>query len=172
MSFDIIFCMSSNYVFGNQSKLPFPRYEKVGYWFDRHTKDKICLSGSKTFISHGAVPDEINITLTKLPDKIPPEDGAEILSGDTGDILFKLKKEFRDKDIICVGGAETINNIIPFAHNIYLCKIDQVVDGDLVISSPLMTFIQTTFTLKNVETCIETTEHPKIEFYHYQRMVH
>lgn len=152
--------------------MAWPPYSKVEDWFAQNVHDKICISGSKTLISQGPVYGEENIVLTSMPNKIPSEDKVKTDSGDIKEILFALSAENPSKDIICVGGATTINTILPWANNIFMCKLDLIVDGDTLVSPSTLSYIQSTFALHDLQTVNAIGNEPKLEFYHYKRSVH
>ena len=154
---------------GDNNQLPWPEFPQEGEWFTQNTDNKIAIVGSESYIAHGRIRNCTNIVLSTNKNKINLEEDDQVYSGDIKDILKELLHKYSDKDIIVVGGLTTIQEVLPYCHNIYISRISIDVNGDTVLPREVFSYITLTYNLSDYKK-LDTA--PQLEFLKYSRSVH
>lgn len=115
---------------GKDNKLPWHLPEDLKF-FKETTQGKIMIMGRKTFDSLGRVlPGRLHIVITRQHLK---SDHERVVYVSSLDQAIQLAKKFIPEwpdEIFIIGGAEIFKQSLDQVDQIYLTKIDKVVDGD------------------------------------------
>lgn len=122
-----IVAVDSNYGIGKNNKLLFKIPADMKH-FKCLTSGNIIVMGSKTFESIGkALPNRVNMVLTKTPRKYDGIVGIEAYNKDDLNRILRLE---RDSDIFIIGGESVYKLYIDQIDEIYLTKLEKSYDGD------------------------------------------
>src|SRR3989344_1176023 len=129
MNISIIAAIDTNYVIGNNGKLPWGRIAEDLKYFRAKTIGKPIIMGRKTFESlKTPLEKRLNIILTK--------DASFTVRHENCVIVHTIKdalaeaKETGAKEVMIIGGAEIFKLFIPFADHIYITIILGEFEGD------------------------------------------
>jgi dihydrofolate reductase len=146
---NIIAAMAKNGVIGNKGQLPWKLGEDMRH-FVKVTSGFPVVMGRKTFESIGRpLKDRINIILTR--DESYKKDGCLTLNS-----IEEVVKEFKDKNLMVIGGEEIYRQFLPYADRIYLTYIDQDFEGDTFFPK----FIDQGWTKESEEKGIKDEKNP------------
>lgn len=114
---------------GKDGKLPWPRNDNDMKWFRDCTRNGVIVMGRKTWDSLGntSLPGRINIVMSGGEVYGTP-DGTH--DGDISDLLFSLVKQYPDRKIWIIGGANIYEQGLPFCESIFVTQFDSVHDCD------------------------------------------
>lgn len=122
-----IVAVDSNYGIGKNNKLLFKIPADMKH-FKCLTSGNIIVMGSKTFESIGkALPNRVNMVLTKTPRKYDGIVGIEAYNKDDLNRILRLE---RDSDIFIIGGESVYKLYIDQIDEIYLTKLEKSYDTD------------------------------------------
>lgn len=122
-----IVAVDSNYGIGKNNKLLFKIPADMKH-FKCLTSGNIIVMGSKTFESIGkALPNRVNMVLTKTPRKYDGIVGIEAYNKDDLNRILRLE---RDSDIFIIGGESVYKLYIDQIDEIYLTKLEKSYDAD------------------------------------------
>ncbi len=122
-----IVAVDSNYGIGKNNKLLFKIPADMKH-FKCLTSGNIIVMGSKTFESIGkALPNRVNMVLTKTPRKYDRIVGIEAYNKDDLNRILRLE---RDSDIFIIGGESVYKLYIDQIDEIYLTKLEKSYDAD------------------------------------------
>ena len=134
---DIIVATDRNFGIGHENKLPWPKNEKDMKWFRDQTRGHVIVMGRKTWESIGSkpLPNRINVVITSKE----IENAHKTMSGDMGEILKSLEKEYPNLHIWVIGGSEIYSQSVPYADNLYHTTIIGNYECDAFVEKDLMT---------------------------------
>jgi len=120
----IITAMDNNRLIGKNNALPWHLPEDLAF-FKRTTLNKPIIMGRKTFESIGRpLPGRTNIIISRNSDyKV---EGCVVLNS----IEAVLEYCKNDNEIMLIGGASLYEQWLPYAHQMYLTRIDNEFEGD------------------------------------------
>lgn len=125
MSLSIIYAVSDNHVIGNEGKLPWDLPADLAY-FKRLTVGNKMIMGRKTFESlPGVLPDRMHLVLSSQEKR--HKNPLVRYFKSVEDILKVIK---HDEEAFVIGGAEIINQFIPYANKAYITRIHAQFKGD------------------------------------------
>lgn len=120
---NIIAAMAKNGIIGNKGQLPWKLAADMRH-FVKVTSGFPVVMGRKTFESIGRpLKDRINIILTR--DESYKRDDCLTINS-----IEEVVKEFKDKNLMVIGGEEIYRQFLPCADRIYLTYIDKDFEGD------------------------------------------
>ena len=120
-----IFAMSANRVIGKDNQLPWYLPADLKF-FKSVTVGHPIIMGRKTFESIGKpLPQRTSIIITRQPDYQPQDCMVVHTVADA----IKAGLEI-DKDIFIIGGAEVLQQALPYIDTMYLTLIHQEFEGD------------------------------------------
>ncbi len=154
MSLSLIAAVSENNCIGKQNALPWYLPEDLKH-FKTITTGKVVLMGRKTWESlpekFRPLPNRINIIITRQTDFPVPESVFVFTS------IEEAVKNFPDKEIMVIGGAEIFRQTIDKADTLYITEVKQKIDGDVFFPE----------IDKNMWKEIEREDHPGFSFLKY-----
>jgi len=119
----IIAATSKNRVIGKDGKLPWSLPEDMNF-FRETTKNCTVVMGRKTFESIGRpLPNRKNIILTRDTDY--KKDGCLVYNE-----IQKIIDDFKNENVMIIGGEEIYRQFLPYSDRIYLTYIDHDFEGD------------------------------------------
>ncbi|AQS12134.1 dihydrofolate reductase [Clostridium saccharobutylicum] len=123
----IIVAIAKNNVIGKDNKLIWHISEDLKR-FKSITSGKSMIMGRKTFESlPGILPNREHIILTR--DKNFKVDSDKVKVVNNLDTLIEKYSNCED-EVFVIGGAEIYKQLLPYAHKLYLTKIDTDFEGD------------------------------------------
>lgn len=123
----IIVAIAKNNVIGKDNKLIWHISEDLKR-FKSITSGKSMIMGRKTFESlPGILPNREHIILTR--DKTLKVDSDKVKVVNDLDTLIEKYSNCED-EVFIIGGAEVYKQLLPYAHKLYLTKIDNDFEGD------------------------------------------
>ncbi|AGX45352.1 dihydrofolate reductase [Clostridium saccharobutylicum] len=123
----IIVAIAKNNVIGKDNKLIWHISEDLKR-FKSITSGKSMIMGRKTFESlPGILPNREHIILTR--DKNFKVDSDKVKVVNDLDTLIEKYSNCED-EVFVIGGAEIYKQLLPYAHKLYLTKIDTDFEGD------------------------------------------
>lgn len=123
----IIVAIAKNNVIGKDNKLIWHISEDLKR-FKSITSGKSMIMGRKTFESlPGILPNREHIILTR--DKNFKVDSDKVKVVNDLDALIEKYSNCED-EVFVIGGAEIYKQLLPYAHKLYLTKIDTDFEGD------------------------------------------
>lgn len=123
----IIVAIAKNNVIGKGNKLIWHISEDLKR-FKSITSGKSMIMGRKTFESlPGILPNREHIILTR--DKNFKVDSDKVKVVNNLDTLIEKYSNCED-EVFVIGGAEIYKQLLPYAHKLYLTKIDNDFEGD------------------------------------------
>ena len=130
MKIVLIASVSANGVIGNKGKIPWHFPEDLKH-FKRITEKNYILMGRKTFDSIGkALPDRINIIVSKLKkDEIPNVSGLKVVENIEDGLKFA--SDAGQQKIYIIGGGEIFSQVIEKADELIITELDSEFEGDV-----------------------------------------
>lgn len=118
---------ANHHVIGVDGTLPWHLPADMQY-FKKLTTHQIILAGRTTYESFKRpLPNRLNVVLTShSKDEFPPE----VLVLNTLLEVLEFTKQFRDKEIIVVGGAKIFKEFMPYVDKLYRTVINADFAGD------------------------------------------
>ena len=148
MKITAVCAMSSNYVIGDQGKIPFDIPEDRRF-FREYCRYKLLVVGYKTFEGLPSLPNTDIFVLTNNPHRLgvselPYSNEKQYSTLFTGS-LDDLKKLISDKtypvsEIVIGGGGEVFKTFLPYLTNAHLTYVSNQVDGD--VKFPISRFLE------------------------------
>ena len=127
----MIAALDKNQVIGSDNAMPWHLPDDLKF-FKANTLNKTVVMGRKTFESIGGrpLPNRRNLVITRNPDF--QADGIEVFSS----LETALQSCTEDTDeIIIMGGGQLYQQMMPYAHKLYLTLVEAAVEGDTVFPS-------------------------------------
>lgn len=159
---DAILACDINLGIGKSDGLPWPKNSLDMKWFKKHTEGKVCLMGRKTWESlPTSLPDRISIVVSKTLNILPENKIGDVpnciidAKDGMGDLIARLQKVYKDRDIAVIGGAQIFRQALPFCGTLILTKFKQAYDCD--------TFIENSW-IKRFQYLDESENHEKLSF--------
>ena len=131
MTINAIFACDENMGIGKNNDLPWERHEADMLWFRKNTSGHVVVMGRKTWesLDNKKLPKRVNVVVSNKdisgPDKV--------VSGDMGDILKNLEKEYSNLKIWVIGGSELYRQALPYCKGLYMTKFNKTYDCDTFI---------------------------------------
>lgn len=127
----MIAALDKNQVIGSDNAMPWHLPDDLKF-FKANTLNKTVMMGRKTFESIGGrpLPNRRNLVITRNTDF--QADGIEVFSS----LEDALQSCTEDTDeIIIMGGGQLYQQMMPYAHKLYLTLVEAEVAGDTVFPS-------------------------------------
>lgn len=122
----LLVAMDNNRVIGLNNDLPWHLPNDLKF-FKQKTTNQTIIMGRKTYESIGKpLPNRKNIVLTKRTQNLPDE--VEIIRNI--EMIMELSKQQPKKELFVIGGANVIQQVLPFADRMYITWIDDTFKGD------------------------------------------
>ena len=122
-----IVAISQNRVIGKDNRLPWHMPDDLAYFF-RMTRERHIIIGRKNYEANGkALPNRINIVVTRKKDYIAP--GCIVLYNINDAINYA--RERGEEEVFISGGSEIYKATLEITDRIYLTLIDTEVEGDV-----------------------------------------
>ncbi len=122
-----IVAISQNRVIGKDNRLPWHMPDDLAYFF-RMTRERYIIIGRKNYEANGkALPNRINIVVTRKKDYIAP--GCIVLYNINDAINYA--QERGEEEVFISGGSEIYKATLEITDRIYLTLIDTEVEGDV-----------------------------------------
>ncbi len=122
-----IVAISQNRVIGKDNHLPWHMPDDLAYFF-RMTRERYIIIGRKNYEANGkALPNRINIVVTRKKDYIAP--GCIVLYNINDAINYA--RERGEEEVFISGGSEIYKATLEITDRIYLTLIDTEVEGDV-----------------------------------------
>ena len=127
---------------GYLGKLPWPKITEDLQLFKQYTKNQVVVMGRKTWDSEDMprpLPSRINAVITNRQLDIP---GVITLNGDVIASIQLLQKNYPEKDVYIIGGAETLIQTHPIIETVYISRIQgkYMADTTLCLDNFLKSF--------------------------------
>ncbi|QDB70364.1 dihydrofolate reductase [Aeromonas phage CF8] len=113
---------------GYENKLPWSPIKEDFAWFKQHTMNKVVVMGYKTWDSLPVRP-LMNRTNVVLSNRIDTIEGAVVCKS-FADVIAKYPNE---KEIVIIGGAETIRTLRDHISRVYVTTVNTVNLADLLV---------------------------------------
>lgn len=116
-----IMAVDANLGLGFENGLPWPTHKEDMKWFANNTLDGVVLMGRKTWESLGymSLPSRVNVVVSS-----EYVGGADcVVNGDMGVILTDLEKQYPNKDIWVIGGADVYHQALPYCDKLYITRM-------------------------------------------------
>lgn len=169
----LVLIASQNNIVGNNTKLPCEPSDHIINFIRSATKDKVVVQGSTAFIYNGPITNNgcISVVVSSMKDKLP--DGYDyVTEGSAEEILKDLNNKYPDKDIMILGGMSMYELFIDFMQDFYIARIESDIQGNLMLNSNLMHYIEKTSCKKSEVPIPEIPTFPKTKLIHYRRSSH
>ncbi|HNL07015.1 MAG: dihydrofolate reductase [Chitinophagales bacterium] len=129
MIISLIAAATHNHVIGKNGDMPWHLPKDLAY-FKRITLGHCIIMGRKTFESFGkgkALPHRTNIVMSRQKEyQLPPQ---VVLAKDLSTAI-DVAVNLQETECFVIGGSEIYALALPFAHRIYMTRIDAIVEGD------------------------------------------
>lgn len=127
----MIAALDQNQVIGSDNAMPWHLPDDLKF-FKANTLDKTVVMGRKTFESIGAraLPKRRNLVITRNPDF--QAEGVETFSSIEAALQSCVGET---SEVIIMGGGQLYQQMMPFAHKLYLTLVEADVSGDTVFPS-------------------------------------
>ena len=105
--------------------MPWPKNSSDLTWFKKNTLQSIVVMGRLTWADPfmpAPLKDRINILITKQ-DKNNYPGADEYISDDILNKILNISKEYNNKDIFIIGGANILNQLFSLIEEFYLTRI-------------------------------------------------
>ena len=105
--------------------MPWPKNSSDLTWFKKNTLQSIVVMGRLTWADPfmpAPLKDRINILITKQ-DKNNYPGADEYISDDILNKILNISKEYNNKDIFIIGGANILNQLFDLIEEFYLTRI-------------------------------------------------
>lgn len=137
-NYEAILAVNTKEVIGRENRLIWNIPEDLKY-FRELTKNNIVIMGRKTqdSIPNNQLPNRINIVLTRNPEKYEEEINlTESSICYTNElklekIIEDIKRQYPEKKIFVIGGAEVYKKFIPKYERIHITKVYNQEEGDV-----------------------------------------
>lgn len=122
MSINAIVAVDNNMGIGYENSLPWPYNKKDMKWFSKCTTGHVVVMGRGTWESLGSkpLPNRINVVISNNEVKGNPERTER---GDIVDIIATLATKYSHLDIFIIGGADILQQALPYCNKLYITKI-------------------------------------------------
>lgn len=134
MTVNAILACDKNWGIGYKNRLPWPRNDYDMKWFKENTYNGIVLMGRKTWESLDCkrLPHRVNCVVTHRIEDV--EGMPDLVFNDSiGNIVTTLSKQYPEKKIWIIGGANLYTQAIPYCSNIYLTQFKTSYECDTFI---------------------------------------
>ncbi len=122
-----IVAISRNRIIGKDNRLPWHMPDDLAYFF-RMTRERHIIIGRKNYEANGtALPNRINIVVTRKKDYIAP--GCIVINNFNDAINYA--RERGEEEVFISGGGEIYKATLAISDRIYLTLIDAEVEGDV-----------------------------------------
>jgi dihydrofolate reductase len=154
-----IVAIDQNFAIGYKNALPWPRIKEDMKHFREITLNHTVVMGRKTYESLGKpLKNRRNVILTKNRDFIIPSECA--LVSTIEEVLELSQKE----DLFIIGGANIFEQMLPYATNIYLTRIDSTFNADTFLPKDILNNFKC---ISKTDLISEDEHHLKLSFEHY-----
>ena len=157
---DLIVAVDNNWAIGNKGKqhVNIPEDQK---YFQKITMGNVIVLGRKTlatFPNGLPLKGRVNIVLTRDP-RFTAKDAVIVHSEQE---LFETLKEYKDRQIFCVGGSMIYEMLLPYCRYAHVTKINYTYEADA--------YFPNLDKLDNWRIVEDSEEHTyfSIEFYYYK----
>ncbi|MUK87317.1 dihydrofolate reductase [Ornithinibacillus sp. L9] len=124
----LLLAMDRNRVIGANNDLPWHLPNDLKF-FKEVTTGNTIIMGRKTFESIGrALPNRRNVVLSQKHTSFP--EGVEVIR-DVNTII-EWNKDNPEEEYFVIGGGALFEQVLPYADRMYITKIDESFDGDVL----------------------------------------
>jgi dihydrofolate reductase len=140
--------IDNNFGLAKENTIPWKSKKDMSF-FKEKTINNIVVMGSKTLLSlPNSIPlkDRLNIVITRNKDKYLKiyEKYNNLLFVDENEIVkFLFNNNYKNKKIFIIGGLQIYKLLLPYCSRIWLTKIKQNYDCDLIFDYDISTFEST-----------------------------
>jgi dihydrofolate reductase len=140
--------IDNNFGLAKENTIPWKSKKDMAF-FKEKTINNIVVMGSKTLLSlPNSIPlkDRLNIVITRNKDKYLKiyEKYNNLLFVDENEIVkFLFNNNYKNKKIFIIGGLQIYKLLLPYCSRIWLTKIKQNYDCDLIFDYDISTFEST-----------------------------
>ena len=140
--------IDNNFGLAKENTIPWKSKKDMAF-FKEKTINNIVVMGSKTLLSlPNSIPlkDRLNIVITRNKDKYLKiyEKYDNLLFVDENEIVkFLFNNNYKNKKIFIIGGLQIYKLLLPYCSRIWLTKIKQNYDCDLIFDYDISTFEST-----------------------------
>jgi dihydrofolate reductase len=140
--------IDNNFGLAKENTIPWKSKKDMSF-FKEKTINNIVVMGSKTLLSlPNSIPlkDRLNIVITRNKDKYLKiyEKYNNLLFVDENEIVkFLFNNNYKNKKIFIIGGLQVYKLLLPYCSRIWLTKIKQNYDCDLIFDYDISTFEST-----------------------------
>lgn len=143
---DMIFAMDNNRGLGLDNKLLYQNKDDMKFFKETSMRYDYVVCGRKTYESIGQLKDRKMIVLTRNKDYDTKSKFAKAMT------LEKFAEFATGKDILCIGGAEIYEAVLPATENVFLTLINDSKDADAYISDDFMKDLFAQFNMKLLDS--------------------